>query len=96
MFDPGLIKGLIAVITMFTFLGICWWAYRPGNRERFERDGLLAFADDELPSAAMRPPSERESIGSGSTKSRSTESQPTQIQSTESQSTERTPTEIEA
>jgi cytochrome c oxidase cbb3-type subunit 4 len=55
MLDPGLVKGLIAVITMAMFLGICWWAYRPGNRDRFEADGLLAFGDDELEEVSNRP-----------------------------------------
>jgi len=45
--DMGLVKGWITVVTLLTFLGICWWAYRPANRRRFEDDGWLAFADDE-------------------------------------------------
>jgi len=48
MTDFGLVRGLIALITLATFVGICWWAYRPANRSRFEADGLLAFADDEV------------------------------------------------
>lgn len=45
--DLGLLRGFIAVLTLLTFLGICWWAYRPGNRERFEEDALMAFEPDE-------------------------------------------------
>jgi cytochrome c oxidase cbb3-type subunit 4 len=48
MTDFGLMRGLIALITLSTFVGICWWAYRPANRSRFEEDGLLAFAEDEV------------------------------------------------
>jgi cytochrome c oxidase cbb3-type subunit IV len=48
MSDLGLVRGLIAIITLSTFLGICWWAYRPGNRTRFEEDGWLAFENDEI------------------------------------------------
>jgi len=48
MTDLGLMRGLIALVTLSTFIGICWWAYRPANRSRFEQDGLLAFADDEV------------------------------------------------
>ena len=29
------------------FLGIAWWAYAPSRRERFERDALLPFGNDE-------------------------------------------------
>ena len=45
--DMGIVRGLIAALTMGTFLGIVWWAYRPGNRSRFEEDALMAFEDDE-------------------------------------------------
>ena len=48
MLDLGLIRGLITLLTLTTFLGICWWAYRSDNRVRFEKDGWLAF-DDEVP-----------------------------------------------
>jgi cytochrome c oxidase cbb3-type subunit 4 len=45
--DLGWLRGIIAVLTLLTFLGICWWAYRPGNRARFEEDALMAFEPDE-------------------------------------------------
>ncbi len=45
--DMGIVRGVIAALTMGTFLGIVWWAYRPGNRRRFDEDALLAFDDDE-------------------------------------------------
>jgi cytochrome c oxidase cbb3-type subunit 4 len=44
--DVNELRGYIAVATMLTFLGICWWAYRSGNKERFEEDALLPFADE--------------------------------------------------
>ena len=43
--DMGTVRGVIAALTMGTFLGIVWWAYRPGNRGRFEEDALLAFEE---------------------------------------------------
>lgn len=45
--DLGFARGVITVVTLATFLGICWWAYRADNRERFEQDGRLAFDDEE-------------------------------------------------
>ncbi len=48
MLDVGSMRGLITLVTLATFLGICWWAYRPGNRQRFERDALMAFDDEEV------------------------------------------------
>jgi len=44
--DMGHVRGIITGVTMATFLGICWWAYRRENRERFERDAMLPFADE--------------------------------------------------
>jgi cytochrome c oxidase cbb3-type subunit 4 len=45
--DLGLLRGVITLVTLLTFIGICWWAYRPANRARFEKDGLLAFEEEE-------------------------------------------------
>lgn len=45
--DMGLLRGVIAMVTLATFLGIVWWAYRPRNRKRFEEDAWLAFDDKE-------------------------------------------------
>jgi cytochrome c oxidase cbb3-type subunit 4 len=45
--DIGVLRGVITLLTMAAFAAICWWAYRSGNRERFERDALLPFDDDD-------------------------------------------------
>jgi cytochrome c oxidase cbb3-type subunit 4 len=58
--DLGILRGLITLITLVTFLGICWWAYRPENRARFEEDGWLAFGDEE-PSLATVVADDKES-----------------------------------
>ena len=47
--ELGLIRGALTVMTLACFLGICWWAYRPGNQSRFEEDGWMAFDDNERP-----------------------------------------------
>jgi cytochrome c oxidase cbb3-type subunit 4 len=44
--DMGLVRGLITALTMLVYLGIFRWAYHRGNRDRFEEDALLPFADD--------------------------------------------------
>ena len=41
--EMGLVRGVITVLTLLAFLGICWWAYRPSSRQRFEEDALLPF-----------------------------------------------------
>ena len=45
--EMGWMRGVITVLTLAMFLGICWWAYRPGNKSRFEADAMLVFADTE-------------------------------------------------
>ncbi|MBK7948957.1 MAG: cbb3-type cytochrome c oxidase subunit 3 [Deltaproteobacteria bacterium] len=57
--DEGIVRGLIAVISLATFLGICWWAYRPQSRERFERDAMLVFDEDDRASGRVGRKSER-------------------------------------
>ena len=52
--DMGLVRGLIAAVTLATFLGIVWWAYRPSNRARFDEDALLAFDDEERAAFRVR------------------------------------------
>ena len=47
MIDEGILRGGIAVVSLSSFLGICWWAYRPKSRARFEADALLVFDDEE-------------------------------------------------
>lgn len=47
MIDEGILRGLIAVVSLATFAGICWWAYRPGSRVRFDEDALLVFDEGE-------------------------------------------------
>ena len=39
-------RGVIAVVTLATFLGICWWAYRGANAQRFEEAGRLPFEEE--------------------------------------------------
>ena len=45
--DMGMLRGLIVVVSLATFLGICWWAYRPASKGRFENDAWLVFDPDE-------------------------------------------------
>ena len=46
----GEVRGIITLLTFLSFLGVCWWAYRSANRQRFERDALLPFAPFAAPS----------------------------------------------
>jgi cytochrome c oxidase cbb3-type subunit 4 len=47
------LRAYITLATFLSFLGVCWWAYRGGNRARFEADALLPFGPDERPTASV-------------------------------------------
>jgi cytochrome c oxidase cbb3-type subunit 4 len=57
--DINDLRGFVTLATMLTFLGICWWAYRSGNRERFEEDALIPFADEDDSSRSTSGDSDR-------------------------------------
>jgi cytochrome c oxidase cbb3-type subunit 4 len=51
--DVNDFRGLITIVAMAAFLGVVWWAYRSGNRRRFEEDALLPFSDEADDSSAV-------------------------------------------
>jgi cytochrome c oxidase cbb3-type subunit 4 len=44
--DAEVIRGIGTLVLMLAFLALCWWAYSPANRRRFEEDARLPFRDD--------------------------------------------------
>jgi cytochrome c oxidase cbb3-type subunit 4 len=42
----GLMHSLATVFAFLAFTGICWWAWRPANRQRFEDLGRLPLDND--------------------------------------------------
>ena len=51
--DINFVRSLVTVAAFAAFIGIVWWAYAPRRRDRFERDALLPFVEDE--EGAPRP-----------------------------------------
>jgi cytochrome c oxidase cbb3-type subunit 4 len=49
--DINVLRGLITLATMLSFLGICAWAYSSRNKSRFEEDARLPFTDEADPEA---------------------------------------------
>lgn len=45
--DSGTLSGLITAAFIVVFIGIVWWAYSKGNKQRFEEDAQLPFEDDD-------------------------------------------------
>ncbi|MBW2694170.1 MAG: cbb3-type cytochrome c oxidase subunit 3 [Deltaproteobacteria bacterium] len=52
-------RGLITLVTMLTYGGVCWWAYSSRNRSRFEDDAMLPFADEQEPTTTSAGDRER-------------------------------------
>ena len=46
--DINVLRSLVTVVSVVTFLGIVVWAFGPGRRERFDEAAHLPFADDEI------------------------------------------------
>ena len=47
--DSGTISGIVTVVFVVVFIGIVWWAYSRGNKDRFEDAGKLPFEEDDAP-----------------------------------------------
>lgn len=46
--DYGLMHSIATVAAFLAFIGVVWWAYRPGNRARFEDIGRAALETDPI------------------------------------------------
>lgn len=46
MMDAGTLGAISTVLVMVAFFGVCWWAFAPKRKKRFEEDAKLPFADD--------------------------------------------------
>jgi cytochrome c oxidase cbb3-type subunit 4 len=47
--DNGTLTGIATAVFVVVFIGIVWWAYSKGNKQRFEEDGNLPFIEDDTP-----------------------------------------------
>jgi cytochrome c oxidase cbb3-type subunit 4 len=47
--DSGTISGIVTALFIVVFIGIVWWAFSRGNKQRFEDDGKLPFEEDDAP-----------------------------------------------
>lgn len=44
--DINDVRGFATVLVLIAFAGVCWWAYSPSRKKRFEEAANLPFADD--------------------------------------------------
>ena len=52
--DINLIRTLVTLLALASFLGIVWWAYAPSRKARFESDAHLVFDDAEPSCSTVR------------------------------------------
>jgi len=45
--DSGTVSGIVTVIFIVVFIGIVWWAYSKGNKQRFDDAGKLPFNEED-------------------------------------------------
>lgn len=46
--DVGTLGAISTVLVTIAFFGVCYWAFSPKLKKRFEEDAKLPFADDEI------------------------------------------------
>ncbi len=51
----GLMHSIATVAAFLAFAGVCWWAYRPANRQRFENIGRSPLESDPILSPEKGP-----------------------------------------
>lgn len=44
--DINDLRGFSTVLVFIAFVGVCWWAFAPRRKKRFEEAANLPFADD--------------------------------------------------
>jgi cytochrome c oxidase cbb3-type subunit 4 len=47
--DINTLRSISPVLVLLAFIGVCWWAFSPKRRKRFEEAAKLPFADENLP-----------------------------------------------
>jgi cytochrome c oxidase cbb3-type subunit IV len=57
--DINDLRSVTTLISFLTFVGIIWWAYAKGNRQRFDEAANLPFADGDDDGEASRTPHAR-------------------------------------
>ena len=45
--DINVLRQIAVVLGALAFLAVCWWAFSPKRKKRFDEDAMLPFADEE-------------------------------------------------
>jgi len=58
--DINTVRGLSTVFVAIAFLGVCWWAYSPKRKKKFDEAANLPFADEEQSQLSARKENEQQ------------------------------------
>lgn len=47
--DINTLRGISTIFVLLAFIGVCWWAFSPKRRKKFDEAARLPFADDDTP-----------------------------------------------
>ncbi len=47
--DINTLRSISPILVLLAFIGVCWWAFAPKRRKRFEEAAKLPFADEKQP-----------------------------------------------
>ena len=54
-------RGISTIVVMIAFLAICWWAFAPRRKKRFDDAANLPFADEPQHSRTTENVNEKDS-----------------------------------
>ncbi|WP_370979094.1 cbb3-type cytochrome oxidase subunit 3 [Agaribacterium sp. ZY112] len=57
--DINTVRGLSTVFVLIAFIGVCWWAFSPKRKKKFDEAANLPFADEEQSQQSARKESEQ-------------------------------------
>ncbi len=46
--DINTLRGLSTVLVMMAFFGVCWWAFSPSRKQKFDDAAQAPFLGDDL------------------------------------------------
>lgn len=58
--DINTVRGLSTVFVAIAFFGVCWWAYSPKRKKKFDEAANLPFADEEQSQLSARKENEQQ------------------------------------
>lgn len=58
--DINTVRGLSTIFVAIAFIGVCWWAFSPKRKKKFDEAANLPFADEEQSQLSARKESEQE------------------------------------